>query len=326
MPNEEEEEAQQRQQQRFSCTKMSLWKPSALVVGFLLLIAAIGLTLAQIDDKLFFPDQLDGSSALSKELALAQMINDMDSIDEFMEHVEGLPSPPAFISKAGLAGRMGDVGQERSKPERPAPAKCIPALEPVSLKIDEDPSSLYFPSCTRIMRCGGCCTHGGLSCQPVQHVDRNFEVMVVSVRSDATLSYKEKRIVSLEEHTKCKCDCRIKQEHCNEKQSYVQPECRCRCNNVDEEDKCRGNNETKIWNPDLCVCLCREEQECSTGFYFDQNTCRCKQVPLSKSWFQPTKGAGYIFSRTQKPDTVPPVIVPLDAADPRRKPKDDPEY
>ncbi|XP_076303428.1 PDGF- and VEGF-related factor 1 isoform X2 [Lasioglossum baleicum] len=256
------------------------------------------------------------------------MINDMDSIDQFMEHVQGAPDAQTFVSRAGigLAGRIGDVdGQERSKANLPAPAKCIPALQPVSLKIDDDPSTLYFPSCTRINRCGGCCTHGRLSCQPVASVVRNFEVMVVSVRGVTEMSYKEKRIVPLEEHTKCKCDCTIKKEHCTEKQSYVQPECRCRCNNVDEEEKCR-RNDTKIWNPDLCVCLCRDEQQCSTGFYFDQNTCRCKQVPLSKSWFQPTRGTGYTFSRTQKPDTPPPVIVSLDATDPRRKPKDDPEY
>lgn len=300
-----------------------------VLIGVIFLIAAVGLTLAQIDDKFLFPDELDGHSQLSKELELAQMINDMDSVDEFMKHVQGVPDTQKFISKAagiGFAGRMGGVdGQERSNADRPAPAKCIPALQPVSLKIEEDPSTLYFPSCTRINRCGGCCTHGGLSCQPVTSVIRNFEVFVVSVRAVNEMAYKEKRIVPLEEHTKCKCDCKIKQEHCTEKQSYVKPECRCRCNNVDEEEKCRGF-ENKIWNPDLCVCLCRDEQQCSTGFYFDQNTCRCKQVPFSKSWFQPTRGTGYTFSRTQKPDTAPPVIVSLDATDPRRKPKDDPEY
>ncbi|XP_076641231.1 PDGF- and VEGF-related factor 1 isoform X2 [Halictus rubicundus] len=304
---------------------MSLWKPSAFLVGFLLLIAAIGLTLAQIDDRFLFPDEIDERSVLSKELELAQKINDMESVDDFLKHVKGVPERPPFV--ASLAGRMGSGdGQERSQADRPIPARCSPELQPVSLKIEEDPSTLYFPSCTRIKRCGGCCTHAGLSCQPVASNFRNFEVMVVSVGATNEMTYKEKRIVPLEEHTKCKCDCRIKQEHCNEKQSYVQPECRCRCDNVDEEEKCRGKNETKIWNPDLCVCMCRDEQECSTGFYFDQNTCRCKQFPLSRSWFQPTKGTDYKFSRTQKPDTVPPVIVPLDAADPRRKPKDDPEY
>lgn len=53
---------------------------------------------------------------------------------------------------------------------------------------------------------------------------------------------------------------------------------------------------------------------------------RCRQVPLSRTWFPPTQGADYKFGQTQKPDNVPPVIIALDAADPRRKPKEDPQY
>ncbi|KZC04388.1 Vascular endothelial growth factor B, partial [Dufourea novaeangliae] len=223
-----------------------------------------------------------------------------------------------------LSGRIGDT-EERSNAERPIPAKCMPELQPVSLKLENDPSTIYYPSCTRVKRCGGCCSHALLSCQPVASEFRNFEVLVVSVETDG-LSYKSKQIVPLEEHTKCACDCRIKAEHCNVKQTYLKEECRCACKNVDEAEKCIRNNDTKTWDPERCTCLCRDEQECSTGYYFDQNTCRCRQVPLSRTWFAPTKGADYRFGQTEKPENVPPVIVSLDAADPRRKPKDDPEY
>ncbi|XP_076236607.1 PDGF- and VEGF-related factor 1 isoform X2 [Calliopsis andreniformis] len=239
------------------------------------------------------------NSELSKTLQLAKKISSFDSIDEFLSITQGFQLRTGFTF-----GNPIEETEERSNAEKAIPAKCMPELQPVSLNLESDPSTMYFPSCTRIKRCGGCCSHSLLSCQPIASEFRNFEVAVMSVTNTDGFSYRGKRIVPLEEHTKCVCDCRIKAEHCTEKQSYVKDECRCRCNNIDEEDKCRKNNETKIWNPELCTCLCRDEQECSTGFYFDQNACRCRQVPLSKTWIQLTK----------------------DAADPRRKPKEDPEY
>nr|XP_033337284.1 uncharacterized protein LOC117226745 [Megalopta genalis] len=269
----------------------------------------------------------DSSTDLSKYLELAQQINEMESMDEFMKHVEGAPKKNVATGSILFAGRIGDFqGQERSNAIPATPAKCIPELQPVSLTENKERSILYFPSCTRVKRCGGCCSHALLSCQPVATELRNYEVTVVTIGNSNQMTYKENRIVPLEEHTKCKCDCRIKAEHCKENQSYVKSECGCKCNNVDEEYKCLRNKDIKVWDPDRCICLCRDEEECSTGLYFDQNSCRCKPLPLSRTWFQPTKGTDYRFSRTQKPDTVPPVIVPLDAADPRRKPKDDPEY
>ncbi|XP_076224307.1 PDGF- and VEGF-related factor 1 isoform X1 [Nomia melanderi] len=325
---------------------MSLYKIGSYVLAFVLLGAVVGLTLAQRDDSFVFPDQVPEKSPgfdspdLAQMLEIAQKLNDMDSVDDVLKYVEGVPesnlrSPSRLpgpvseqdgpILQGGLFhSRIGGDGEERSKAEQPLSAKCEPELQPVTLKVDNDPSKFYYPSCTRIHRCGGCCSHSLLACEPVETNVRNFEVMVMSLVG-RKLRYQDKRIVPLEEHTKCKCGCRIKAEHCNERQSYINAECRCACNNVDEAAKCIKNS-TKVWNPDRCVCLCRDEQECSTGFYFDQNTCRCKQVLLSKTWFQPTRGTDYRFAQTQKPDNVPPVIVPLDAADPRRKPKDDPEY
>lgn len=41
--------------------------------------------------------------------------------------------------------------------------------------------------------------------------------------------------------------------------------------------------------------------------------------------FTTTKGSNYNFSN-RRSENVPPVIIPLDPSDPRRKPKEDPEY
>ncbi|XP_076676981.1 uncharacterized protein LOC143373517 [Andrena cerasifolii] len=155
---------------------------------------------------------------LSEELQLIKKINTLDTMDEFRTLVK-LPFH--------RSSRMGE-NEERSNAERPIPAKCMPELQPVSLKLETDPSSIYYPSCTRVKRCGGCCSHSLLSCQPTASEFRNFEVLVLPGGHSGGLNYTSKQIVPLEEHTKCMCDCRIKAEDCNSTQSYVQEECRCK--------------------------------------------------------------------------------------------------
>lgn len=34
----------------------------------------------------------------------------------------------------------------------------------------------------------------------------------------------------------------------------------------------------KIWDAESCTCRCRESRECSTGTYFDENSCSCQAV------------------------------------------------
>ncbi|XP_070162833.1 uncharacterized protein Pvf1 [Polyergus mexicanus] len=250
-------------------------------------------------------------------LDLAIKLNSIESSDEFLQLLQGVPKNEV---ESTLSSRFGE---ERSNAARATPAKCMPELQPVSLKLDDDPSTIIFPPCTRIKRCGGCCGSSLLSCQPTAMEIRNFEVVVASLDG---LNYAGRRIVPLEEHTKCKCDCRIKEEHCNDKQHYEPHNCKCVCDNVDEAEKCRKSNDTKIWNPDLCICSCRNIEPCSTGYYFNYNTCRCGPIMLSRPVNRlSTKGSNYNFSN-RRPENVPPEIIPLDPLDPRRKHKEDPEY
>lgn len=284
------------------------------------------------DQRIVFPDRgretanpaLEGGPSgggigeLAKSIQLAKKISSINSRDDFLKLVKDVPKDISFFSSSS---RMGET--ERSNAERPNQALCMPELQTVPL-LENEPSVIYYPTCTRIKRCGGCCTHSLLSCQPTATEIRNFEILVTILESSGKLKYQGKRIVPIEEHTQCTCDCKIKETDCNKKQSYVPEECTCACNNVDEQKKCNESN-IKMWHPDLCSCFCRETQECSTGFYFDQNSCRCLQVPLSRTWFTSTKGSDYRFGQTQRPDNVPPVIIALDSDDPRRKPKPDPE-
>ncbi|XP_011638848.1 uncharacterized protein LOC105428307 [Pogonomyrmex barbatus] len=245
---------------------------------------------------------------------LANRLNLIDSLEEFMQLIHGVPENEKGIT---FANRFG--GEERSSAVMPTPAKCIPELQLVPLKLDDDPSTFVFPVCTRIKRCGGCCISPLLSCQPTAVEMRNFEVIVTSLHD---MDYRGRRIVPLEEHTKCKCDCTIKEEHCNDKQYYEAHNCKCACKNVDEEEKCRKSNDTKIWNSQLCICSCRIIEPCSTGYFFNPNTCRCGPIMLSRplNRFAPTN---YNFTNHRQENRQ---IIPLDPFDPRRKHKEDPEY
>ncbi|XP_072745579.1 uncharacterized protein Pvf1 [Anoplolepis gracilipes] len=251
-------------------------------------------------------------------LDLAIRLNSIESSDEFLQLLQGVPQDQKEYT---LNSRFGE-GEQRSNAERPKQAKCVPELQPVSLKMDDDPSTIVFPSCTRIKRCGGCCGSSLLSCQPTATEIRNFEVVVATLDE---MRYAGRQIVPLEEHIKCNCDCIIKEEHCNDKQQYDPHNCKCICNNVDEAEKCRKDNDTKFWNPELCICSCRAIEPCSTGYYFNNNTCRCGPIVMSRPVNRLiSRGSNYNFSN-RRPENVPPVIIPLDPSDPRRKHKEDPE-
>ena len=66
-----------------------------------------------------------------------------------------------------------------------SPAACVPekTVVPVPLPRAEDGRSLsVFPSCTRLERCGGCCSHPLLSCQPTREETVSLQVLVVDNR------------------------------------------------------------------------------------------------------------------------------------------------
>jgi len=62
----------------------------------------------------------------------------------------------------------------------PKSATCEPELTTVSLQNEDDKSVFYYPSCTRVERCGGCCSHELLSCQPTVTELITFQVLNIS--------------------------------------------------------------------------------------------------------------------------------------------------
>ena len=52
----------------------------------------------------------------------------------------------------------------------------MPELQVVPVTKEPDPTLVYIPPCIRIKRCGGCCNHKLLSCQPTNIEMKNFLV------------------------------------------------------------------------------------------------------------------------------------------------------
>lgn len=61
---------------------------------------------------------------------------------------------------------------------------------------------------------------------------------------------------------------------------YQESACRCVCGNKTEQEKCEQSLDDglKVWDPYNCLCTCREIRDCSSGFYFNIQSCQC--LPL----------------------------------------------
>ncbi|XP_050299333.1 uncharacterized protein LOC126738175 [Anthonomus grandis grandis] len=223
-------------------------------------------------------------------LDLAMSLNEYSSISELLyNEVEGAEQKVQVASFANRFGSDGDaLDTERSAARIATPAKCQPELTTVKIAESNDPNVLYVPECTRIERCGGCCSHALLSCQATEFENVQFSVLKTEYSSSENphkkLKYVGKEPISIQKHTKCKCMCKIKAKDCNAYQDYRESECRCICKNTDEEQKCYRNSNKKLWNPDECACQCREVTLCSTGYNFDYNECRCVQIQFKRRY------------------------------------------
>ncbi|XP_049938100.1 uncharacterized protein LOC126412514 [Schistocerca serialis cubense] len=155
-------------------------------------------------------------------------------------------------------------------------AVCEPELQIVQLYQNNNPFEVVHTSCTRIERCGGCCRHSLLSCQPTDSGIVNFQVYITEFRGGKFLQQHRKEVVAVERHLKCKCSCIIKEKDCNKLQKYVPNECACVCQNTDEENKCKSQQNIKAWDSHECSCKCRNTRECSTGLFFDPDFCSCQ--------------------------------------------------
>jgi len=185
------------------------------------------------------------------------------------------PNNP-IIGKSNGPRRGGRVPKQDSEEyvAYAEPALCKPELTTVNLNESSDPNIFIFPNCVRIERCGGCCNHDLLECQP-----RNIEMkkmrLIQTTFQGANYEHVGEVVVEVEKHKSCQCGCKIKEEHCNDRQYYVSNLCRCECLDKNQEAICKRRPYDRFWDPDRCECRCKNELECSTNLQFDPSTCSC---------------------------------------------------
>ncbi|XP_053667998.1 uncharacterized protein LOC128718394 [Anopheles marshallii] len=209
----------------------------------------------------FYGLPVDYARQLSELNSTTDMLNllDPDSIDQRV-----------FMDGGEYSGR--DIGVN------PVPASCEPDSQLVSLRPENltSPRFYFYPSCTRVKRCSGCCNTNQLVCEPVANRTIIYKVNILEYRSGKRDKFSHLELVPVEEHVRCKCQCRVKEWHCTEKQVYNPNNCRCECTNKEDRNRCLQDRQIKQWNPNTCTCDCLpRNEECTSGSHFDRSACKC---------------------------------------------------
>ncbi|KAL5012758.1 hypothetical protein ScPMuIL_011309 [Solemya velum] len=199
------------------------------------------------------------------------------STEEFLQNFVKKDGQPINISSIETTAEHGDKvvvsGGEEEDLVLAGPDRCQPRLRTVVIPRDPDPSVMYWPTCTRIERCGGCCPTEILECLPVK-----MEMVAVNVLKTreswpaSDLDYQGPFPVLIQRDLDCEPRCRIQPHHCNPLQHYNEWTCSCDCND-DQSNKC---GDRKIWDKDMCSCVCPVVKKCRGVFEFSESTCRCE--------------------------------------------------
>ncbi|XP_065364934.1 uncharacterized protein Pvf1 isoform X3 [Calliphora vicina] len=193
----------------------------------------------------------------------------LNNITDISEFIEKFIDPESIDPQLGIHENLKRT-VERAAVIRAKAANCIPENTVVDLT-PINPKNNYFPRCTRVKRCGGCCSTQWMSCQPTKSEIVNFQVYRYCYE-EVKAKFCGFEVIPVEQHLECKCDCRKKPEDCNSYQRYQ--DCRCHCINDEAREKCL-NLEHKIWDDENCRCVCKQNENCTTGSYYDENQCKC---------------------------------------------------
>lgn len=182
----------------------------------------------------------------------------------------GLTRRPAQTESSRGDAKKWQKVQKLMKDKR---IKCKPKKAAVPLPNPNPFHTELKPECVYIKQCSGCCNSPQLECVPVRTKTKTFPAMAITSTARGHRFAKNQMIkmVKVEEHRACQCECKVRAEHCAPNQVYSEDECQCQCpKNVD-----RSCPPRKVWNEKECRCECRDSHTCTTGRYFDVNSCRC---------------------------------------------------
>lgn len=181
------------------------------------------------------------------------------SLVDFLSNFSAAPasnatSPPATTETTadqhiqnGTKAPGGLVPTTNVSKISPRMANCKPEFRSVRIPRN-DSTHIYQPSCVRINQCGGCCANDLLECQPTE----TTPVAVTVYVSHKKGKFLGERVITIQSHTKCSCQCKIKPSDCKANHEYNADECRCNCKDELMKDKCSEMGSS--WLPNECKC------------------------------------------------------------------------
>ncbi|PVD34381.1 hypothetical protein C0Q70_05653 [Pomacea canaliculata] len=159
------------------------------------------------------------------------------------------------------------------------PDDCSPRNMTVRLPLNyTDTQVVYYPECTMVQRCGGCCPVQFLTCEPLYKEQMVYNVLKARYLfpGSINLRWEGMESVTVERHLSCRAVCSLRETDCNAKQRYIPQQCKCQCRSIQQ---CYHNQR---WDSNSCACVCLEVQQCcpneddrSCRLIFDNESCSC---------------------------------------------------
>ena len=81
----------------------------------------------------------------------------------------------------------------------------------------------------------------------------------------------------IEWHETWKCECKFRENVCNNKQRWNKNKCRCECKELIDKGMC---DKLFIWNPSTCECEC--DKAFDVGEYLDYGNFKCRKKLVDK--------------------------------------------
>ncbi|XP_052277840.1 uncharacterized protein LOC127876556 isoform X2 [Dreissena polymorpha] len=189
---------------------------------------------------------------------------------------------------------------------------CNPREMTIAIPRHQDPDITVFPTCTRVKRCGGCCTSDVFSCEPTATQEKYLRVFDTRLPYPGAhrFQFMGTRVVTVIEHTQCDAQCKTKSHECHKYQVYEDRKCRCVCRPERQAlmGTCSG---AQIWDDSECDCICpnRNTVSCPEPSYFSTTTCKCTlktevtgEIDLDKL-FEQLVGSDLILKGKEKEDS-----------------------
>ncbi|GFO39055.1 platelet-derived growth factor subunit a [Plakobranchus ocellatus] len=242
------------------------------------------------------PQSRGGNREKPPRLAALDKLMNVTSMEDFLSllTIGGRPATAEdiyskYISQSGE--KVVDGGGLLAVPDQ-----CSPRPTTVDLGVkSENPRVVYFPTCAKVPRCGGCCTSPHVSCVPDQIETLNLNVIkaVVPYPDAVYLMFSSFKEIPVESHVRCRLHCSLSPDACGPKKIFQPERCGCKCA---ESKRCRGNT---VWDEETCSCQCANKQVCCCGMVFNSDKCECEVA--SDRQVSSAKGPGAL-SRDQVSD------------------------